>query len=897
MKKIQKRRISILLTLFIASSFLMVLTYFPTVVAGPDIPTESEYNSWHWGVDVGDELYFGAEVIMKNMSSGEVVAMFRDIWIYNISSIENVTMEWLGFHEFSVVNSTRCYYDPDTMDLLAWTSPDEYAIFNFNESDPIKHRYRAGFSGIPQILPLNNSALELDILAPIINQTMYAPLSTMIFNAFDDYEYNLGANSLRFDNSSDGYYAYGEYYGNNGTLKYSEISILANMGDPMMINMTFQRVFDYDITDEVQWDLSVGESVYYDYYEGSNGVGEAYDLKLTITNITDYIVPTPFNSVDLEEDIPMVFQVVFADLYVWNGTGYELEETEFVMGASNNFYPMLFGGGTPPEFLMIMPTTATVEDLEFMWNEDKLRIWGAPLDNVAYNDNTELEFIISNSTGSEYIRGLVDKTTGLFKSLLALMGEIIYYELKDMTLVDWALEPGDTLHYKINENDYEDRVIRATIVAHYHYFANMTLLELDSGGLFTIPSDQPELQFFSVVLADFDIWNATSESWEFDEDEMVLGMANIYWPLSPLAFSMSYGFPILFPMGVIASDFSAFFDVYSSVYDDISYGTNYVTMTNTTLNRQLRLHFDSTSGITTYLGGWTRQPGSAPDDWSYTSVYPLIVEDPSLGVSEIDIQSVLVSDIEISVGFNTTSSFEYLYALYSFNPVNISLPNGTALCYFDQITTHPSMISGNITLTITLPLSINLATTHLYLFAWNVSGSSTWEIAPPEAYEINGTTNSIIVQYPAFSADSLIFALSYESLLPGPLTLTSDATSPDIDGNFTLTWTTSLDADNYSVYLYSGYINSINGSLNLLADEITDLNLELTGYTDGTYYFIVVSHNYYGDTLSNCIQINVTLSSTTPTSGIPGYHLAFILLSMLSITLILIKSKFKDYHN
>jgi len=762
MKKLHKGRLTILLTLFMASSFLMVLTYFPTVVAGPDIPMESEYNGWHWGVDVGDELYFEAEFIMKNMSSGEVVAMFRDIWIYNISSIENITMEWLGFHEFSVVNATRCYYDPDTMDLSAWAPPDEYAIFNFNESDPINHRYRAGFSGIPQILPLNNSALELDVLAPIINQTMYTPLSTMIFNAFDDYEYNLGANSLRFDNSSDGYYAYGEYYGNNGTLKYSEISILANMGDPMIINMTFQRVFDYDITDEVQWDLSMGDSVYYDYYEGSSGFGEAYDLKLTITNITDDIFPTPFNSFDLEEDIPMVFQVVFADLYVWNGTDYELEETDFFMGAANNFYPMLFGGGTPPEFLMIMPTTATVEDLEFMWNEDKLRIWGAPLDSVEYNDNTELEFIVSNSTGSEYIKGVVDKTTGLFKSLLALMGEIIYYELKDMTLVDWVLEPKDTITYKINENDNEDRIIRAKVVGNYFLFANMTLLELDSGGLFTIPSNQPELQFFSAIVADFYIWNASSEMWEIDESGMVLGMANIYWPLSPLAFSMSYGFPIIFPIGVIASDFSGLFGAYISVYDDISYGNNYVTMTNTTLNRQLRLHFDSTSGITTFLGGWIRQPGSAPDDWSYTSVYPLFIEEPLSGVTEIDIQSNLVSDIEISVGFNTTGSFEYLYALYPFNPVNISLPNGTSLCYFDHIMTHPSMISGNITLTITLPLSINLATSQVYLFAWNVSGSSTWEIAPPEAYEINVATNSIIVHYLAFSADSLILALSYE---------------------------------------------------------------------------------------------------------------------------------------
>ncbi len=764
MKKLHKGRLSILLTLFIASSFIMIFTYFPVVMAGPDIPMESEYNSWHWGVEVGDELYFEAEANMKNMSSGEVVAMFRDIWIYNISSIENVTMEWLGYHEFSVVNATRCYYDMDIKDLSALAPSEEYAVFNFNESDSIKHRYRAGFSAVPQILPLNNSALELDILTPIINQTMYTPLAEMgVFNAFN-YYYNPTANSLRFENSS-GYYAYGEYYGNNGTLKYGEASIIASMGDLMMINVTLQRVFDYNITDEIEWGVDIGDTVYYDYYEGSSGFGEAEDVKLTISNITDIEIDMPYNSFYLGESTPMIFQIVFANVSLWNGTKgeYEFEGPGFAMGAANNFYPMFFEGPTYPELFMIMPTSTNKDALEFMWNPDRLRIWGAdPLDTIEINDNTELEMIVSSSISSEYIRAVVDKTTGFYKSFLTIMGDFTYYEQKDMTLVNWALEPEDTLNFKINENDNDDKIVRAKILRTIPYFANMTLVELDSGGLFTIPSGQPELQFFTKVLADFYVWNASSEMWELDGDELTIGMANIYWPLSPLAFSDSYGFPILFPMGVIASDFSGFLTAYSSIYDDISYGTDYVTLTNSTLNRQLRLHVDSTSGIITYLGGWTRQPGSAPDDWSYTSIYPLIVEDPSLGVSEIDIQSDLVSDIEVTVGLNTTGALEYLYALYPFNPVNISLPNGTALCYFDHIMTHPSIISGNITLTITLPLSINLATTEVYLFAWNVSGSSTWEIASPEVYEINVTTNSIIVHYPAFSADSLIFALSYE---------------------------------------------------------------------------------------------------------------------------------------
>jgi len=97
---------------------------------------------------------------------------------------------------------------------------------------------------------------------------------------------------------------------------------------------------------------------------------------------------------------------------------------------------------------------------------------------------------------------------------------------------------------------------------------------------------------------------------------------------------------------------------------------------------------------------------------------------------------------------------------------------------------------------------------------------------------------------------------------PGAFVLSSDADVPDTDGSFTLNWTTSEEAMNYSVYRHSSYIMEINGSLTLLASGITDLSMALSGYLDGTYYFIVVAHNDYGDTLSNCIKIEVEFTKT-----------------------------------
>ncbi|MFX1496914.1 MAG: ABC transporter substrate-binding protein [Promethearchaeota archaeon] len=104
-----------------------------------------------------------------------------------------------------------------------------------------------------------------------------------------------------------------------------------------------------------------------------------------------------------------------------------------------------------------------------------------------------------------------------------------------------------------------------------------------------------------------------------------------------------------------------------------------------------------------------------------------------------------------------------------------------------------------------------------------------------------------------------LYAYPIHRALPSTFLLSSDAGVPDNDGNFNINWTASMGATNYSVYEYSSYITEINGSLTSLADEITDLGLYLSGYPDGTYYFIVVAHNEYGDTLSNCISVTVAL--------------------------------------
>ncbi len=132
----------------------------------------------------------------------------------------------------------------------------------------------------------------------------------------------------------------------------------------------------------------------------------------------------------------------------------------------------------------------------------------------------------------------------------------------------------------------------------------------------------------------------------------------------------------------------------------------------------------------------------------------------------------------------------------------------------------------------------------------------------------DGTYYFIVVANNTYGATLSNCITVVVGLLPGSFMLSSNAGDPDYDGLFTLSWTTSSSASNYSVYQYSSFITEINGSLTLLADEITDLSSGLSGYSNGTYYFIVVAHNQMGNTSSNCISVivdNQSLTIITPT--------------------------------
>lgn len=161
-------------------------------------------------------------------------------------------------------------------------------------------------------------------------------------------------------------------------------------------------------------------------------------------------------------------------------------------------------------------------------------------------------------------------------------------------------------------------------------------------------------------------------------------------------------------------------------------------------------------------------------------------------------------------------------------------------------------------------------------FVWHKIWGNINEVFP---YSIAiDTTDNIFITGKTKNAgiNHNIFLLKY-SPLPDKFHLYSNNIFPNIDGNYTVIWTRSLDANNYTLYQYDKFITEINSSLPKLVTETTNQNFSLYNVEEGKYFYIAVAHNDYGNTTSNCFQAevqhlpgNFTLNNISPNPNPDG---------------------------
>ncbi len=93
--------------------------------------------------------------------------------------------------------------------------------------------------------------------------------------------------------------------------------------------------------------------------------------------------------------------------------------------------------------------------------------------------------------------------------------------------------------------------------------------------------------------------------------------------------------------------------------------------------------------------------------------------------------------------------------------------------------------------------------------------------------------------------------------LPDAFTLVHNTITPDSDGSFTISWSESLGAVNYSLFQSQVPINTINLSITKIVEGNTNKTVSFNNLEEGLYYYIAVAYNEYGNITSNVVNVTV----------------------------------------
>lgn len=122
---------------------------------------------------------------------------------------------------------------------------------------------------------------------------------------------------------------------------------------------------------------------------------------------------------------------------------------------------------------------------------------------------------------------------------------------------------------------------------------------------------------------------------------------------------------------------------------------------------------------------------------------------------------------------------------------------------------------------------------------------------------INSLDSMYITGQTKISEDDYDILILKDHPIPWKFKVSTDATSPDIDGSFNITWTISLDAKNYSLYQSNESINEINENVVEVVKGNTNRTFLLEDLEEGSYYYKVIAFNEVGNKSSNQIRIVV----------------------------------------
>lgn len=172
----------------------------------------------------------------------------------------------------------------------------------------------------------------------------------------------------------------------------------------------------------------------------------------------------------------------------------------------------------------------------------------------------------------------------------------------------------------------------------------------------------------------------------------------------------------------------------------------------------------------------------------------------------------------------------------------------------------------------------------------------------PAVTSLNDTT--AVVTWNSYWQDGNqggIYFQGYEfvDVPPKNVNLVTDAGSPDDDGSFALNWSAD-GANNFSLYQDDAPIIAIDGGQSLVYSGLTNDSCILSR-PNGTYYFAVLAINESGSTLSDDVQVEVSIppGSDNGPNKIPGFNveLLFGILAISGVILVLFRAKVRKFED
>ncbi len=683
-----------------------------------------------------------------------------------------------------------------------------------------------------------------------------------------------GTNTIRFENSTGS----GEYlesvYFDNGTCKSTEIFSYMEGSAPNGVTINYTRIYDFNPLDDLEWSVDVGDDIYYGCKQDPN----SFEFQFKIVDI--------INRTSLWMGIfPMPLQDIRANWSIWDNISmsWQVMMDNFTIGIANELYaiymfemmglPCIYPIGTTGEDLFHSIVIYMGADVEYTYDEYSL-----------FMKNTTAE-------GEGYMEVVQN---GLLKYMwtenLMLFPVDVQLFYKNSTIIngdyDFDIEPygEDEFSVHVNMSVAEDTHLLFAALDR-----NPSNIMLDDGLLFIdlFLNDTDNLQGLVNITIDYD--NAKYRNinlWWFDRSAYGgigdwieisytdLGSGTLEVLVDHVSFFALSGnsLPGPFTLNENATDpdTDGIFDLYwgnsvgadnYSVYESnspITVLTGSETLIGNEINKLTVPVTKTVNGTFYYVVAANNKEG-----FTLSNDVQAIVAIPLYPPGSFDLSSTadpIDTDGIFTLNWSTASGASN-YSVYGFSG------------HITSINTSLTLLANQST-DLSLPLSGYANGIYYFIVV---------------AHNNDGDTLSNDVQ--------VIVAIPIPPLEPpGSFVLSSNADDPDEDGSFTLTWTASDRAVNYTVYMHSSIITTISSSLTVIISETNTLSRTLSDYANGTYYFIVVAHNNAGDTLSNYIQVDVDL----PGGGggeIPAYNLYFLLIIFPVITAYLIRKQLKKIKN